>query len=283
MRQHYEQHIKTGNEFVQVRATSVYASEPLAIMRSGSLHWATMQLDKAPYFTKSLLQQLGHFYLPESRAQNHTIKVLSSDKSGVFSLGGDLVNLTNCVKQQNEPWLRDYAFNYMTLLHRILAGSRHNLTSIVLVQGRAYGAGMEVALCADCVVAEEGAEFFYPPVAFNHGLEHLLVSKLKHKASRCALMEVMYSNTRFSARDLYELGLVDVLTECGKGEQSVRGLVQRAQACDIGHTVLQKYRHRKETHSVGQFSSLAEAWVKKAVKVDENQQKYLRRLGRVRY
>ncbi|KID56751.1 hypothetical protein JF50_12640 [Pseudoalteromonas luteoviolacea] len=268
---------------MQVRATSVYNCEPLAIMRTGSLHWATMQLNKAPYFTKSLLRQLSHFFLPESNTQKRVIKVLSSDKAGVFSLGGDLGSLANCVSEQDGVWLKDYAFTYMTLLQRILHGAKHNVTSIALIQGRAYGTGMEVALCTDCVVAEEGAVFMYPSTLFNHGLEHLLIAKLQHKTSRSALMEVMYSDKRFSAKELYELGLIDVLVNVGEGENKVRSLVARAQACGIGHSVLQNYRYQKSINTFNQLNSVAETWVKNTIKVDAMQQKYLRRLARKQY
>lgn len=268
---------------MRVRATSLYDSEPLAIMRTGSLHWATMQLNKAPYFTKSLLRQLSYFFSPEFQTPKNTIKVISSAKAGVFSLGGDLSSLANVVSQRDEIWLKDYAFTYMTLLHRILSGAKYNMTSIALVQGRAYGIGMELALCTDCVVAEKESVFLYPPAVFNHGLEHFLVRKLQHKSSRCALMEVMYSNRRFSATELYDLGLVDVLVDAGEGEQAVRDLVSRAQACDLGHAELQKYRYQKSMHSLSQLNGVADTWVKRAIKGDANQQKYLRRLARMQY
>ncbi|MDK1286635.1 enoyl-CoA hydratase-related protein [Pseudoalteromonas umbrosa] len=268
---------------MRVRANSNYHSEPLAIMRNGSLHWATMQLNKAPYFTKSMLRQLNYFLLPERETQKNIIKVISSAKAGVFSLGGDLCSLASVVAQRDEVWLKDYAFIYMTLLHRVLSGAKYNFTSIALVQGRAYGMGMELALCADCVIAEEGALFLYPPEIFHHGLEHVLVRKLQHKSSRCAVMEVMYSNRRFSAKELYELGLVDVLVGTGEGEQAVRALVNRAQACDLGHAELQKYRYQTSMHSFGQLSNAADTWVKHALNGNATQQKYLRRLARMQY
>ncbi|AOT08514.1 enoyl-CoA hydratase-related protein [Pseudoalteromonas luteoviolacea] len=268
---------------MQVRANPVFTSEPLSVMRAGSLHWATMQLNKAPYFTKSLLKQLSYFFLPDPDTQNRVIKVLSSDKSGVFSLGGDLGSFVTCMLEQDDVWLKEYAFIYMTLLQRILHGAKHNLTSIALIQGRAYGTGMEVALCADCVVAEEQAEFLYPATMFNHGLEHILVGKLQHKSSRSVLMEVMYSNRRFSASELYELGLVDVLANPGEGEKVVRSLVGKAQACGIGHSMLQKYRYQKNINALNQLNNVADTWVKNAIKVDAAQQKYLRRLARMQY
>ncbi|TQF70958.1 enoyl-CoA hydratase-related protein [Pseudoalteromonas luteoviolacea] len=267
--------------FVHVRKTSTQQSEPLAIMKAGSLHWARMQLDQKACLSGSIIAQLNRFFAPEQAAQSPTFKVLSGNHTGAFCLGADLTLLAQLAQHGDIAGLQNYAAEYLMLVNRILTGRKDSVTSISVVQGRALGAGMVMALASDIVIAEPQAEFMNPDILFNDYPSSVLAKKLSNKASCDIVMDVVCSGKKFSAEALYELGLVDILCKKGCADKAVYDLVARVKASSHGHIALQKYRADHHGLSNKTRKILIDRWVSNITNGDNRFIQYIRRLGRL--
>jgi len=92
--------------------------------------------------------------------------VLSSSHPRHFALGGDLAYFQSCIESGNAGALRAYSMRCLDLVRRIFSAA-HEVTTVTLVQGRALGGGFETALSATHLIAERGAEFGFPEIAFG--------------------------------------------------------------------------------------------------------------------
>ena len=86
------------------------------------------------------------------------------------------------------------------------------------MQGDALGGGFEAALSASVIVAEESARMGFPEILFNLFPGMGAYSFLSRKIGRRAAEEMIVSGTIYGARQLFDLGVVDVLTPDGTGE-----------------------------------------------------------------
>ncbi|KZN59730.1 enoyl-CoA hydratase-related protein [Pseudoalteromonas luteoviolacea] len=256
-------------------------SEPLAVMKTSAMQWARMQLHTKYCLNDSILGQLNHFFRPEPMHHTPVFKVLSSNMDGDFCLGGDLTLLAELVERRDKSGLQSYATSYLELVNRLLCGSKENFTSVAVVQGRAFGAGMLVALAADIVVVESQAEFMNPSILFDDYPCAVLANKLHNSASRDMVMEVLCSGKRYSAQALFELGMIDVVCEKGDAERQVYDVVARATQSHYGRIALQNYRKNSNglTHKTTKI--LVDKWVSNISGGDARFVQYLRRLGRL--
>ncbi|KZN57746.1 enoyl-CoA hydratase-related protein [Pseudoalteromonas luteoviolacea] len=256
-------------------------SEPLAVMKTSAMQWARMQLHTKSCLNDSILGQLNHFFRPEPILHSPIFKVLSSNMDGDFCLGGDLTLLAELVERRDKRGLYSYATNYLTLVNQLLCGSRENFTSVAVVQGRAFGAGMLVALAADIVVVESQAEFMNSSMLFEEYPCAVLAKKLRNSASRDVIMEVLCSGKRYSAQALFELGMIDVVCEKGDAERQVYEIIARAKQSHYGRIALQNYRKNSVglTHRTRKL--LVDKWVSNISDCDARFVQYLRRLGRL--
>ena len=101
------------------------------------------------------------------------------------------------------------------------------MTSIALVQGDALGGGFEAALSATVLIAEESSRMGFPEILFNLFPGMGAFSFLSRKIGRRAAEEMITSGTIYSARQLYDMGVIDVLTPDGTGEAAVHGFIRK--------------------------------------------------------
>ncbi|MCF2858024.1 enoyl-CoA hydratase-related protein [Pseudoalteromonas sp. SMS1] len=267
--------------FVHVRKIPTHQSEPLAIMKAGSLHWARMQLNEKACLSGSIIAQLNRFFAVEQVHSSPTFKVLSANQQGAFCLGADLTLLSQLAQLRDVTGLQRYASDYLSLVDQMLSGKKDNVTCISVVQGQAIGAGMFMALAADIVIAEPQAEFMNSNILCGEYPSSVFAKKLKRKASLNTIMEVLCSGKRVSAETLYELGLVDILCEKDHAEKAVYELIARIKSSSHGHLALQKYRADHSGLSRKTKKFLADKWVANFTNGDSRLIHYMRRLGRL--
>jgi DSF synthase len=198
--------------------------------------WAYLKPSCAPKFTTELVSDLTH----AQREIRHRIKqelatgcpnrlryqVFASRISGVFSLGGDLAFFRRCIAMNDRASLRRYAAACVDVVYANATNYDLPVTTISLVQGQALGGGFEAALAANVVVAERQCKMGLPEVLFNlfpgMGAYHLLTRRM----SAVQAERFIESGRTYSAEELYDMGLVDVLADDGKGEDAVRGYIR---------------------------------------------------------
>ena len=139
--------------------------------------------------------------------------VVGSRTPGIFSMGGDLRLITRLVRDQRRDGLVDYATACIDLVYDNAVGLGLPIVTISLVQGDALGGGFEAALSSHFVVAEKSAKFGLPEVLFNLFPGMGGYSLIARRIGAAQAERMMLSGRIYSAEQLHELGLVDVLAE----------------------------------------------------------------------
>ena len=89
------------------------------------------------------------------------------------------------------------------------------------------GGGFEAALSSNVIVAEKQCKFSLPEVMFNMfpgmGAYHFLCRRVTPVTAE----KIILSGRTYSAEDLYNMGIIDILAEPGKGEEEVWQYIKR--------------------------------------------------------
>ncbi|MCK4675855.1 MAG: crotonase/enoyl-CoA hydratase family protein, partial [Gammaproteobacteria bacterium] len=146
--------------------------------------------------------------------------ILASKIPGIYNLGGDLALFQKCIVAKEDKKLRDYAHKCIRLLHRNIDNLDLPITTVSLVQGQALGGGFETALSCDVIIAERSSQMGFPEILFNlfpgMGAYNLLTRRIGS-----ALAErIILSGRTYTAVELYDMGVIDVLAEDGQGVQA---------------------------------------------------------------
>jgi len=147
--------------------------------------------------------------------------VIASKIPGIFNLGGDLELFKRCITGKNDKRLRKYAYKCVKLLHRNIGNLDLPISTIALVQGQALGGGFETALSCDVIIAERSSQLGFPEILFNlfpgMGAYNLLTRRIGS-----ALAErIILSGKTYTASELHEMGVIDIVVEDGEGVQAV--------------------------------------------------------------
>jgi DSF synthase len=263
--------------------------EELDLTRSadGRALWCYMKPKGNPSFTPTMLRELIamrramqiHYSAPHRDVEAPRYFIGGSRLPQIFNLGGDLAYFLENIRSQDRDGLTQYAHDCVDVAYHMSTGFGLPTITIALVQGDALGGGFEGALSFNVVIAEKSARFGLPEVLFNlfpgMGAYHLIARKLN--ATRAEQM--ILSGTIYTAAELHEMGLIDVLAEDGQGEVAVQDYIARH---DRQHAVLRslrEVRNRVLPLSLRSLKEVADIWVDHALQLDPSD---LRRMERLR-
>lgn len=206
--------------------------------------------------------------------------VFASAVPGVFNLGGDLDHFAKCIKEGDRGALLDYATLCIRASHRTAVSMELPLTTIALVEGSAVGGGFEGALSCNVIIAERGVEMGFPETLFNlfpgMGAYNFLVQRINPGLAE----RIILSGKRYPAEELYEMGVVDVLADRGKGKEALRDYVRSARQTTNARTLIRHTRRKYRAVSYEELLDITELWVKSALKLDDTALRTMRRLVR---
>jgi DSF synthase len=154
------------------------------------------------------------------------------------------------------------------------------MTSIALVQGDALGGGFEAALSASVLIAEESARMGFPEILFNLFPGMGAYSFLARKIGRRSAERLITSGTIYSARDLYDLGVVDVITPDGTGEAAVYSYVRKHSKQGNGRRGFERARNEVEPVARDELMRVMHIWADAALRLDERDLRMMERLVR---
>ena len=217
--------------------------------------WAWIRADAPPCFTPRFVADLraGQREVSDrirGQAADGTTapryQVLGSRIPGIFSLGGDLALFRRLIDAGDRQGLLEYARATVDLVYANAVHPGLPITTISLVQGDALGGGFEAALAADFVVAERDARMGLPEVLFNlfpgMGAFQLLCRRMRPVQAQ----RFIERGRTATAEELYDLGLVDVLAEPGRGEETVRNWIRSHDRHCAGRLALARAIHAAE-------------------------------------
>ena len=154
------------------------------------------------------------------------------------------------------------------------------VTTISLVQGSALGGGFEAALASSVVIAEESSRMGFPEVLFNLFPGMGAYSFLQRKVGRRVTEELITSGSTYTARQLYDMGVVDVITPDGTGDAAVYSYIRKHARGGNGRRAFEHVRREFEAVTREELDRITEMWVDTAIKLEERDLKMMDRLVR---
>jgi len=206
--------------------------------------------------------------------------VLHSQVSGVFSMGGDLALFGSLIREKNREQLLDYAMRCIDICYLNSVNLHQPLTTISLVEGQALGGGFESALSSNILIATENAQMGFPEIRFNLFPGMGAYSLLARTCGINVAERMIASGEMYSARQLYDMGIVHQLGEVGKGPKSVETFIRQHQQLGNGYRALQQVRQRYHAMDYQEMADITKLWVDTALQLEEKDLRLIDKLVR---
>ena len=252
--------------------------------------WHFMNPKPRPVFNPQLLRELRAFHgsleqqggLVWENGQETRINylVLGSRTPGVYNLGGDLSLFREAISTKDRDRLLQYG---RTCIDNVYPWSRNlglPLTTVALVEGDALGGGFECALSASVLVAEESTRMGFPEVLFNLFPGMGAYSFLSRKVGRRLAEELITGGNIYTARQLYDLGIVDVLAPDGAGEAAVYSFIKKHAKAANARRAIETIRREIEPVTREELMRVVEIWADAALRLTERDLRMMERLVR---
>jgi DSF synthase len=254
------------------------------------VYWAFMNPKSRACITTELLGDLrsvvdtltcdGGWIADEGQRHQVRYGVIASRTPHIFNLGGDLALFRDAIGSQDRNALMQYGERCIDVLLPWHQNCGVDVTTLSLVQGEALGGGFEGALSASVVVAEESSRMGFPEVLFNLFPGMGAYSFLSRKIGRRAAERIITSGTIYSARDLYDMGVVDVITPDGTGEAAVYSYIRKHAKQGNGRRAFERARGEVEPVTRDEMMRVLNVWVDAALRLQERDLRMMERLVR---
>jgi DSF synthase len=250
--------------------------------------WQFMRPLGRPSYTLGLLRDVAHFQsrLVEALAgmdegSDYPLRytVFGSRTGGVYNLGGDLPLFARLIRDQDRAGLRRYAYACVEPLQFRANNLDLPVISISLVQGDALGGGFECALADDVIIAERSAKFGFPKILFNLFPGMGAYSFLSRRINPSQAERMMLSGRIYSAEELYEMGVIDLVAEDGAGEDAVYDYVERVDRSFEGTRAIYGARRIVNPVTLDEMKAVTDLWVETALKLDRSDLRKMERLA----
>jgi DSF synthase len=254
------------------------------------IYWAFMNPSPRPCFNLGLLAQLRGYIasivdnggLLVRNGESHQIRygVLASKTPGVFNLGGDLVLFRQAIESKARSELLRYGEMCINDLYPWHRNCELPMTTMALVQGDALGGGFEAALSATVLIAEESARMGFPEILFNLFPGMGAYSFLSRKVGRRITEELITSGNIYTARQLYDMGVVDVITPDGTGEAAISAYARRHSKAGNGRRAIEGARNEVSPITRAELERVVTIWADAALRLDDRDIRTMDRLVR---
>jgi len=255
------------------------------------VYWAYMQEHARPCFTPALLSDLtryvdsiqdggGLFSDQEGRPCRVNYAVIASHVAGVFSLGGDLDLFKQAIVRRERTALVHYGRQCVDTLYRWWQNCSLPLTTISLVQGDALGGGFECALSSSFIVAEESARMGFPEVLFNLFPGMGAYSFMVRKVGRRLTEEIINSGATYTARQMLDMGVVDIVAADGMGEAAVSTFITTHSRSSNGRRGIEAVAREIQPLKHEELVRVVDIWADAALRLGDRDMKLMDRLLR---
>ncbi|RPJ44346.1 MAG: enoyl-CoA hydratase [Betaproteobacteria bacterium] len=204
--------------------------------------------------------------------------ILASGMPGVFNLGGDLDLFRQKIDRRDRAALTAYGRACIDVLYRNYVGHDLPVTTVSLVQGECLGGGFEAALSSDVIVAERGSRFGFPEILFNLFPGMGAYSFLDRKVGQRTAEEIISSGKIYSADEMRNLGVIDVVAEDGEGVAAVNALIKQRSRSRNGLAALAAVRRRVHQITYEELLDVVSVWVDAALRLTTRDLKLMQRL-----
>ncbi len=243
-----------------------------------------MRPEGRPSYTPELLRDMaaiqGQIYQAVQAGGSAPFRyvVVGSRIDGAFNLGGDLTLFQQSIRDQNRKALTTYAHACVDIVYHNALGYGQSVMTVTLVQGDTLGGGFEAVLACNYIVAERGARFGLPEVLFNLFPGMGAYSFLSRRLDAVRAEKLIMSGKVYTAEELHEMGLVDVLAEDGEGETALRAFLAKIDRRHNSHQAVLRARQRVNPLTHEELRDVVEIWVDAALQLSESDLRKMSRL-----
>ncbi len=205
--------------------------------------------------------------------------VAASHIPGIYNMGGDLALFANKIRNGERSVLEAYAHACVDLVYANSIAFGLPLVTIGLVQGDALGGGFECALSYDVIIAERSAKLGLPEILFNLFPGMGAYSFLSRRLDPARAEKMILSGRIYTAEELFEMGVVDVLAEDGEGHYATQAYIERNARKHNAYSAV--YAARRRVHPVAEqeLRDVVEIWIDAAMNLEAPDLRKMERLA----
>lgn len=220
-------------------------------------------------------------WLKETPPSKRQLKYLAATSimPKVFNLGGDLDLFLNLIKENNKKELTTYAHLCVDVIWNwIDCFGDTELTTIGLVQGTALGGGFEGALTFDHLICESKIKMGLPEINFNlfpgMGAFQLLSRRIGPKFAEKFMLE----GKVYTSDELLQLGVIDQVTDTGKGFAAVEKYIKKDQERNNGNCAIRNLKRISYPISHKSLIEVTDFWVERAFNLSAQDMEIMQKL-----
>ena len=249
--------------------------------------WCFMRPQGRPSYTHELMNDISRMQhsisdtfsgVPAGEQRPFSWFVMASAIPGIYNLGGDLGHFAHRIRQRDLCALRHYGHVAVEAIHRNTIAFNAPVITMALVQGDALGGGFEHALSFDMIVAERSAKLGLPEILFNLFPGMGAYSFLSRRMDRARAEAMILSGRIYTAEELHEMGVVDVLAEDGQGQQAVQDYISRHNRKFNAHHATMRARRRVNPVTLDELRDVVDIWAEAALNLTESDLRKMDRL-----
>ena len=150
---------------------------------------------------------------------------------------------------------------------------------MALVQGDALGGGFEHALAFDILVAEKSARLGLPEILFNLFPGMGAYSFLRQRLGRKDTERFILDGKLFTAGELYDMGVVDILAEDGMGEAAIIEYTKENRKRFHAERAVYRARKIASPVSLEELLEITDTWAETALYLEEADVRKMERLA----
>jgi DSF synthase len=215
---------------------------------AGRVLWQIMRPQGKPSITRGLLCDalivMDAVAAAPKTAEGYPVAymVLASGVPGVYNLGGDLALFRQLIVERDAAALTSYA---------------HTCDAL--------GGGFEAALAHDVIVAERSAKFGLPEILFNLFPGMGAYTFLRRRLSPVMAERLMTSGRLYSAEELLDMGVIDMVAEDGAGAEAVRAYIRAHRRAGKSRMAVTRARDIANPVSHRELLGITDLWVETAL------------------
>jgi enoyl-CoA hydratase/carnithine racemase len=176
--------------------------------------------------------QLCVEYLERASADDEVVGIIVSSTTDTFAAGADLREMVQELEDIGTGKLtvtdiiEDVTENWMKVARLMRAAQKPVVASVA---GYAVGAGCEVALDCDLIVAAEGAMFGFPESHAGMSITGGVTKLLTQMVGAARARDLVLTGRFIDAQEALDIGLINRVAPAGKNDEVAEGLLRDLQ------------------------------------------------------
>ena len=206
--------------------------------------------------------------------------VMTSDVPGVFNFGGDLALFVLLVRAGDIESIQLYGRRCVDLVWWMENAANLGVHTTVLAQGDTLGGGLESVLPFHKVIFERSAQGGFPEVLFNLFPGMGAWDFTIRKAGFAVASEMILSGRLYSAEELHNRRLVDLVVDDGGGEAAVEQVLRDVDPRHRGTLAALRAQRLAAPIRYETLLAIVDQWAESALGLTDRDLRLMERLAR---